>query len=368
MSRTVPAAILSALAQPEVQPFYAIEIDLDSGPLRLWTGIGPRTINGDVYTGGGSLMAISGLEEVADLSAKNITLSLSGMSEDIIGLALQEPYQRRKVRVYWGVETGSAPLPAELVQIASIPAQDNSTWTLRSYDASSYVGRDVRLVIRYQSGSSFTGDAQFDDFTIGGTTYDPENGTEGFQRNSDAGSSVSSYASVSWQSLATGEVIGLFNRDSGGTPSNGTGNTSGNTGNFYYYAETSTSGIGFPDAYFWLRSPQVTLSSGTVSFYSAQNGATCGPITAYLDVAEAAGGGSSFDVVEVFSGSLNQMVIEDGPESGTISVTVDSKLVELERASNRRYTAENHKSRYPNDSFFDYVTELQDKNVRFGDF
>lgn len=364
MSRTVPAAVLTALEQPEVRPFYAVEIDLDSGPLRLWTGYGDRTIGGQTYTGGGNLVAISGLEEVADLSAKNITLTLSGMPSSVVSLALQEPYQRRKVRVFWGVETGSGPLPAELVQIASISAQDNSTWTLRSYDASSYVGRDVRLVIRYQSGSSFTGDAQFDDFTIGGTTYDPENGTEGFQRNSDAGSSVSSYASVSWQSLATGEVNGLFNRDSGGTPSTGTANTSGNTGSFYYYAEASTSG--FPDKYFWLRSPQVTLSSGTVSFYSAQNGATCGPITAYLDVAEAAGsGGSGFDVVEVFSGSLNQMIIEDGPESGAISVTVDSKLVELEGASNRRYTSLSHKTRYPTDTFFDFVAKIQDKGVRF---
>ena len=178
MSRTVPAAILTALAQPEVEPFYAVEIDLDSGPLRLWTGYGDRTIDGNTYTGGGTLMSIEGLEEVADLSAKNITLTLSGMPAEVISLALQEPYQRRKVRVLWGV-------------------------------------RDVS------------------------------------------------------------------------------------------------------------------------------------------------------DFVEVFSGSLNQMVIEDSAESGTISVTVDSKLVELERASNRRYTSESHKSRYATDTFFDFVAQIQDKGVRF---
>jgi len=181
MSRAVPTGILTALTQPEVEPFYAVEIDLDSGPLRLWTGYGDRTIDGQTYTGGGNLVAISGLEEVADLSAKNITLTLNGMPSSVVSLALQEPYQRRKVRVLWGVRGVS-------------------------------------------------------------------------------------------------------------------------------------------------------------------------------------------DFVEVFSGSLNQMVIEDGPESGTISVTVDSKLVELERASNRRYTAENHKARHPDDTFFDYVAKLQDKNVRFGDF
>lgn len=178
MSRTVPSAILTALAQPEVEPFYAVEIDLDSGPLRLWTGYGDRTIESNTYTGGGTLMTIEGLEEVADLSAKNITLTLSGMPAEVISLALQEPYQRRKVRVLWGVRNVS-------------------------------------------------------------------------------------------------------------------------------------------------------------------------------------------DFVEVFSGSLNQMVIEDSAESGTISVTVDSKLVELERASNRRYTSESHKSRYATDTFFDFVADIQDKGVRF---
>lgn len=179
MPRTISSSLLVALSQPEVQPFYAIEIDFDSGPLRLWTGIGPRTIDDEVYTGGGSLMAISGLEEVADLSAKNITLGISGMPAEIVGLALAEPYQRRLVRVLWGV----------------------------------------------------------------------------------------------------------------------------------------------------------------------------------TDVS---------DFIQVFSGSLNQMTIEDGPESGTITVTVDSKLVELENASNQRYTSENHKSRHSGDTFFDFVAQIQDKGVRFG--
>lgn len=179
MPRTISSSLLVAFSQPEVEPFYAIEIDLDSGPVRLWTGIGPRTIDNEVYTGGGSLLSISGLQEVSDLSAKNITLSLSGMSAEIVGLALSEPYQRRLVRVLWGV----------------------------------------------------------------------------------------------------------------------------------------------------------------------------------TDVA---------DFIQVFSGSLNEMTIEDGPESGTITVTVDSKLVELESASNRRYTSENHKSRHPGDTFFDFVAQIQDKGVRFG--
>jgi len=179
MSRTVPSALLTALSQPEVQPYYAVDLDFDSAPIRLWTGYGDKTIFTNSYTGGGSLLAISGLEEASDLSAKNITISLSGVPSSLVTVALDEPYQRRECKVYFGT--------------------------------------------------------------------------------------------------------------------------------------TDTS-----------------------------------------------------DPIEVFSGLMNTMTIEDSGESSVITLTVESKLVRLEKASNRRYTEENHVARHPNDTFFSYVTSLQDKDVVWG--
>lgn len=179
MSRTVPAALLTALAQPTVQPFYAVEFAFDSNPVRLWTGYGERTVAGNTYIGAGQLLNIQGLAEVADLSAKAITISLSGAIQDLVALALTEPYQRRRVRVYFGA----------------------------------------------------------------------------------------------------------------------------------------------------------------------------------VDVT---------DVVEVFSGSLNTMPIEDGVDITTISATVDSKLVETEKSSNLRYTPETQKSRFVGDTFFDYVSDIQDREIVWG--
>lgn len=179
MSRTVPSALLTALGQSQIEPYYAVEMLFDSGAVRLWTGYGERTVESNTYTGAGSLINIEGLAEVADLSAKSITVTLSGISSTILSAALQEPYQRRKCRVYFGE------------------------------------------------------------------------------------------ASVS-------------------------------------------------------------------------------------------------DVVEVFSGQLNTMQIEDSGETSTISVLVDSKLVELERAINRRYTSESQKSRYTGDTFFDYVSAIQDAEIVWG--
>jgi len=179
MARSIPAAILTALAQPTVSPFYAVEMSFDSGSVRLWTGYGDRTIDGQTYVGVGTLLAISGLEEVNNLSAKQATITLDGISSSIVALALSEPYQRRSCRILWGVT-------------------------------------DVN------------------------------------------------------------------------------------------------------------------------------------------------------DFVEVFGGYMNTMQIEDGGETSTISLVVDSKLVELNRPRSRRYTHESQKSRYPTDTFFSFVADLQDKQIPWG--
>ena len=179
MSRTIPVALVTALAQSQAQPYYAVEMSFDSGTARFWTGYGERTIEGNTYIGAGSLLSISDLEEVSDLAAKSATIALSGVPSEIVSLALQEPYQNRPCRVLFGEATVS-------------------------------------------------------------------------------------------------------------------------------------------------------------------------------------------DVVEAFSGVMNQMPIDDAADSSVISLTVDSRYVLLKRGNLRRYNNESHTSRYPGDTFFSYVADLQDRQILWG--
>lgn len=103
MSRTVPAALLTALDGDEIEVFYAVDLAFDSGNMRLWTGYGNKTIGGQTYTGTGNLLTIDGLEEASDLSARGTTLTLNGLDSTIINYALTEEYQGRLVTIYWGV-------------------------------------------------------------------------------------------------------------------------------------------------------------------------------------------------------------------------------------------------------------------------
>lgn len=75
---------------------------------------------------------------------------------------------------------------------------------------------------------------------------------------------------------------------------------------------------------------------------------------------------TSPDTMEIFSGYMDQMTIDEGDETSTISVSVESRLIDLQRPRNRRYTAENQKIRYPSDKGFDFIESLQDQRLSWG--
>jgi hypothetical protein len=83
-------------------PFIAIEMDFDSGTLRLWNGYRDITIDGNTFIGSGTLLAISQVEETGEVSAKGVSITLSGISSEIISVALSEKYQNRTARIYLG--------------------------------------------------------------------------------------------------------------------------------------------------------------------------------------------------------------------------------------------------------------------------
>lgn len=68
----------------------------------------------------------------------------------------------------------------------------------------------------------------------------------------------------------------------------------------------------------------------------------------------------------VFSGYVDQMNVTDAPESCTISVSIENKLIDLERPRSRRYTQKDQESRYPGDLGLQFVESLQTKEVFWG--
>tara|TARA_R100000700_G_C3125871_1_gene113002 strand:- start:227 stop:793 length:567 start_codon:yes stop_codon:yes gene_type:complete len=68
----------------------------------------------------------------------------------------------------------------------------------------------------------------------------------------------------------------------------------------------------------------------------------------------------------IFTGYMDQMTIDEGPETSTITTSVESRLIDLERPRTRRYTAENQKQRNSGDLAFDFVESLQNLRLQWG--
>lgn len=68
----------------------------------------------------------------------------------------------------------------------------------------------------------------------------------------------------------------------------------------------------------------------------------------------------------LFVGYMDQMSIDEGPETSTVTLAVESKLIDLERPRIARYTSASQKSRYAGDLAFDFVPDLQDRPLAWG--
>lgn len=104
MSRT---GVPSGFSDASFVGFIALELQFDSGTVRLWNGYGDLVISGGTYTGSGSFLSISSIEENAEIGAKGVSMTLSGLNSTILSYALNENYQYRVVNIYVGSISGA---------------------------------------------------------------------------------------------------------------------------------------------------------------------------------------------------------------------------------------------------------------------
>lgn len=101
-TRELTEAFESALDDAVFRPFYTVELLFDGGAERIWTGAGNLVLDGVTYFGTGNLLNISVVEETADLSARGIELTLSGVPTALLSAALNSDYQGRTCTLGFG--------------------------------------------------------------------------------------------------------------------------------------------------------------------------------------------------------------------------------------------------------------------------
>lgn len=86
----------------------------------------------------------------------------------------------------------------------------------------------------------------------------------------------------------------------------------------------------------------------------------------YVGAFDASTGAVITDPILALQGSIDTMPISEGGDTSTILVNVESRLIRLEKASLRRYTAQDQKVEFPLDTGLDHVAAIQDVQIVWG--
>ena len=69
---------------------------------------------------------------------------------------------------------------------------------------------------------------------------------------------------------------------------------------------------------------------------------------------------------QLFQGRMDSMQINATGNTISIALSVESRLIDLEKPNESRYTSEEQKRLFSGDLGLDFVTDLQDKDINWG--
>tara|TARA_R100000426_G_scaffold61122_2_gene43035 strand:+ start:2804 stop:3439 length:636 start_codon:yes stop_codon:yes gene_type:complete len=104
----IDANITNRLGADHQIIFLAVKAEFDTDTVRLWTGYDDLLINGETYTGAGTLLSVSDVEDNMDVASTNASFVMSGMDETVLNLALSEDIQNRKITLFMGYLSGGS--------------------------------------------------------------------------------------------------------------------------------------------------------------------------------------------------------------------------------------------------------------------
>ena len=97
-----------------------------------------------------------------------------------------------------------------------------------------------------------------------------------------------------------------------------------------------------------------------------ENSSTITSSTTITSDTNISSGGTQDGMIEIFSGFMDQMNIDDSSETSTVELKIENRLIDLEKPRNRRFTNQNQKSRFPNDDGLEFVEDIQDREIPWG--
>ena len=98
----IDTAVLQRFDDDHVFVFFAVKAEFDTSTIAVHTSSGELSIGGTTYEGAGTLLNIESSTDDSDLKSDGITVSLNGMTPEVLTYALTENYQNRPITVLQG--------------------------------------------------------------------------------------------------------------------------------------------------------------------------------------------------------------------------------------------------------------------------
>lgn len=117
MSRDLTTALKNQTLADSLSPVVLAFFDFQSGAVRVWSGIGTLTWDGNDYVGVGHFGGFSPIEETADTKANGVAFQLSGVPSALIATVLGDNYQGRSVKMWLGAMNSSGAIVVDPYQI-----------------------------------------------------------------------------------------------------------------------------------------------------------------------------------------------------------------------------------------------------------
>ena len=379
MSRNIDSTLAAGLANANIQPIILAALTFASGVVYVWSGVGDLVWGGNTYQGVGALGSISAISEGSSVQADGMTLTLSGIP--IPGLNL--PY------------LADPTPPSGVTPPVTVPSGQQIAWVLPTTPTSSGIQTQTNCSSIYIGTLEASGAATDNGGTVllsGSCSLtafpspSPYAAWSGFEPPSlPSGSVINSIYPVA---LISGTVDAAFHEFAvtvGGT----TADTQIMSG-APFSGQFDLSDLGDTDAI--ISSTQVTytisqsLSGGGRSDQATITGVA---LAVYYTPGQPSLITETLDDIELgapakvylglmqdgailgtpylaFLGTMDQPGLKIGPDTMTISLSLENKLTNLQRANQRRYTSADQRQIYPDDTAFSWVEQENDIAERWG--
>lgn len=323
MSRGLTTDMITAVQRAELQLILIAEILTDGGAVRVWTGIGDLSFNGETFLGVGQFGSVTSIDETLELAARGISLTLSGIPSSLISSALQDMRQGREITLWMGVIKN--PILDNFVANGFFDS-DISGWTDSSSGDGSISWNSLGY-INVTDGT--TGDGRADQQFSGLDTSKQYSLTYEVKDFGDQGPQIqigsTQGASDILNDVAADRILGLHK---------------------LFFTPTVTNPWILIRAFGSLTDDTVSVDNIII----LENEPF--PLVADPEI--------------LFKGQTDTVQILEGKETSQITVNAENRLVKLEHKNERRYTKQDQDRFVSGDLGLDYVLQLQDKEIIWG--